>query len=70
MASNLETKISLLDHSTTGNLSPYKLFSIFQQIGTGQDHERDPSERAYNLVTKAYFGSKEYRNAHRLVTYH
>ena len=47
-----------------------KLLCILQQIGTGKDHERDPSERAYNLVTKAYFGSKEYRNAHRLVTYH
>ncbi|XP_060598598.1 uncharacterized protein LOC132752305, partial [Ruditapes philippinarum] len=52
-------------YGTFKNMTDSMLMAEAEMISTGKDTERDPSERAFNMVTKAYFGVKENRNRHR-----
>ncbi|XP_052784238.1 uncharacterized protein LOC128220031 isoform X2 [Mya arenaria] len=48
-----------------GNITDGMLMAEAEYAASGQSEPRDPSDRAYNMVTKGYYSIKENRNSHR-----
>nr|KAG5699247.1 hypothetical protein BaRGS_000449 [Batillaria attramentaria] len=52
-------------HGTFKNMTDILMMREAERITTGKEEGREPTEPAYNLITKSYFTQQQNRNKHR-----